>query len=233
MMKVSQVMHKNPFMGSHYLPYGKLYERPRSLPVNGFFCCLFHENLYIKTKEKFMGFFNKIALRGILYPVLKEKADLAFENRENIDPHWIQVVPYLRLFFSGIADDSNCKDLLKVLAQGNRETIRQISKLLVFWFFYSLDRDVLRGNDDFLENSDVRTYFKRVWFLYDSELYHFTNSLDNANIEKRLVTFCKLICEKLNNDKLLTCLMLYASLHMIGAQKMVLKLDEESLIKLS
>lgn len=174
-----------------------------------------------------------MALKGIMNPVLQEKAKITFEQREIISEYWVLVIPYLRLFFQGIADDPKCNNFLKALAKENKESFRELTKLFVIWFFYHLDRTVLRGTNDLLEDEKVKIYFRRVWFIDSVELSDITISLDNTKLEERQLVFCKLICDKLGNSNLLSTLMISSSSHMFGNLKLVLSLKQEDLIKLS
>jgi len=180
-----------------------------------------------------MGFLYKIALKGLLNPMLQEKVRIMTEEVENIHPYVTLVNPYLRLFFQGIADDPRCGDFLKALVQGNKESFRQVSRMFVFWFFYNLDRYILRNEKDLLKDPEVEKYFSKVWYLSSLDLEEIAQLTDNLKIEERLLTFNKSICSAVRDEKILTCLMLNVSPHALDSIKTVLSLDTEQLIKLS
>jgi len=179
-----------------------------------------------------MGLYS-MALKGLLNPVIKEKAKLTYEQREVLSEYWILVIPFLRLFFQGVIDDDKSKDFLKALAQCDKKTFREVTTLLVIWFFYNLDRTVLRGVNDLLEEQKIRTYLIRIWFIDPVEFHDIVDSLDNARIEERQEVFCKLVCGKLSDGNLLSTLMIFASIHMFGSLKLVLSLNQEKLESLS
>ncbi len=174
-----------------------------------------------------------MALKGLLNPVLQEKTKLTYEQREVISEYWVLVIPYLRLFFQSVIDDDKCKDFLRELARCDKKTFREVVNLFVIWFFYNLDRTVIRGVSDLLEEQRVRTYFIKVWFIDSVEFHDIVYSLDNTKLEERQQVFCRSVCEKLSNDKLLGNLMIFVSAHMFGNLKLVLSLDEEKLVRAS
>ncbi len=175
-----------------------------------------------------------MALKGLLNPLIKEKTKLTYEQQENISEYWIFVVPFLRLFFQGIMNDDKSKVFLKALAQCDKNIFREIVNLFVIWFFYNLDRIVLRGVNDLFDEQKLRTYLVKIWFVDYVNLREITDLLDNTKLEERQQVFCKLIFEKLNNHELLgTLMVVFVSAHMFGNLKIVLSLDEDKLTKIS
>lgn len=174
-----------------------------------------------------------MALKGLLNPVLQEKVKLTYEQQNNISEYWILIIPFLRLFFQNIMDDDKSKDFLRELARCDKKTFREVINLLVVWFFYNLDRTVLRGVNDLFDDQKVRNYLIRVWFVDAVELSDITNSLDNAPLEKRQQIFCEFLSDKLGNNNINGILNLFVSAHMFGNLKVVLSLSEDQLIKLS
>jgi len=180
-----------------------------------------------------MGFFHKTALKGLLNPLLLKKANLTNQERESIHELGFFVIPYLRLFFQGIVEDKKCAEFLKILVGGNKETFKEITNLFVIWFLYSVDRTILLGPNDLLEDQKVKNYLNRVWFIDPVERNEIIALLDNTIFTERQLVFCKLICEKLNDDKLLTTLMIFVSPHIFGNIKIVLSLSSDDLLKIS
>lgn len=174
-----------------------------------------------------------MALKGLLNPVLQEKVKLTYEQQNNISEYWIFVIPFLRLFFQNIMDDDKSKDFLKELARCDKRIFREVVNLLVIWFFYNLDRIVLRDVNDLFDDQKLRTYLIRVWFIDAVELSDITSSLDNAPLEKRQQIFCEFLSNKLGNNNINGILNLFVSAHMFGNLKIVLSLSEDQLMKLS
>ena len=184
-----------------------------------------------------MWFFNNTSLKNrLLNPLLQVRLRKTIELVElggNIHPYCTMVTPYLRLFFQGISDDSRCKDFYKALEQGSYATFDRVCTLFAFWFMYSLDRTVLMGKDNLLEDPKIKGYFSEVWIFSENELRNLQDEIDDAKIEERFLVFSEQICGELNNKNLLACLMINCFVHACGSLKLVLTLEPEVLMKLS
>lgn len=170
-----------------------------------------------------MKFFDKISLNKKISAISLERNKKTWELKETIHPLWIMVAPYLGLIFQGIADDSNCKEVFNVFVKADEKSLNQVSKLLVFWFFWSLDRHA--GYNDMLQDAKTKEYFLKIWNLNSEEFEKLIHLFDNAKGPGgSSLLLLKLICEKLNAENLATIFTLrHVGIIIVSAQEVVLK----------
>jgi len=174
-----------------------------------------------------MRFFDKISLSKKISNISSERNKRTWQLREKIHPLWALVSPYLGFIFTGIGKDVNCSDVLKVLANADEKSISNVTRLLTFWFFWSLDR--LAGYKDLLQDPKLKEYFLKIWNLNENELQKLIKLFDDETKERKVVLLWELICFELKAKDLFP---LHAFQYIRNAQKMVIDpLFPEKLIK--
>ena len=169
-----------------------------------------------------MRFFDKKSLSKRIHKISSERNIKTLQLKETIHPLWIMVAPYLGCIFVGIGEDVNCSDVLKAFANSDEKSISNVSRLLTFWLFWSLDR--LAGYKGLLKDPQLKEYFLKIWDLNDDELHKLIKIFDSEKKERKVLVLWELICVELKSKGLSP---LYAFQYIRMAQKMVL--DPESL----
>jgi hypothetical protein len=173
-----------------------------------------------------MRFFNKISLSKKMYKISSERNIRTFQLKETIHPLYTKVIPYLGCIFMGIVEDVNCSDVLKALADSSEKTISNVTRLLTFWLFWSLDR--LVGYKGLLRDPQLKEYFLKIWDLNNDELQKLIKLIDSEKKERKVLVLWELICVELKSKDLFP---LHTFKYIRMAQKMVI--DPESLERMS
>jgi hypothetical protein len=90
---------------------------------------------------------------------------------------------YLGMFFNGIAEDYEAANELRMFAAASEEQLDTISQMLVFWWFYALDR--FEGQQN-LSNPDVREGLRNIWGFSEEGIER-SRMLPDATPEEELV----------------------------------------------
>lgn len=142
---------------------------------------------------------------------------------EQINIYFVLTPIYLALFFKNIMGDADAKDELQAFALASEQELDKISRMLVFWWFYSLDRIV--GNP-LLSETNVRRGLSNIWDFSDEQIENLINKLDALPKEKVAMFPWRYICEVLGNDSLS---FLFIGEHLNNAQIRVLRDPEDAM----
>ena len=147
-----------------------------------------------------MRYFDKISLSKKIANISLERNKKTWQLRGTIPPTWTLIAPYLGFIFTGIVEDVNCKDVLKVFANADEKTLDHVSRLLAFWFFWSLER--LAGYKNILQDSQMKEYFLKIWSLNNNEFQKLIKLFDDEKQERKVILLWELICSELRVQNL-------------------------------
>ena len=107
---------------------------------------------------------------------------------------------YLGLFYESVSNDPNTRDVFNALVASSLVQIMHASKILAFWFIWSLDLGNLAGNR-FINLDETKKDFSEIWNMHISEIERLTNFFDSLAIEKRTIALWDMFISGLNiND---------------------------------
>jgi len=167
-----------------------------------------------------MKFFDKISLNTKLSTISRRRNEKTWQLSQSAALHssWVFIAPYLGLIFQSIADDPKCNDVFSVLVKADENSLNQVSKLLVFWFYWSMAR--LVGYNDWLQDTKTKVCFEKIWYLDNNEFQKLINLFDGAKSEERVLILWKLICDELGVTGLMP---IFALKHIRNAQVTVIE----------
>lgn len=124
---------------------------------------------------------------------------------------------YLGLFYEAISNDSNTRNVFNALTESSIVHLMQASKILAFWFIYSLDLQKTKGKR-FIDLDETKKDFSDIWNAHVSEVEGFTILLDNA--ENKLMTVWNVFISNLNTNDVdsLRHSFVFAMVHLRNAQ---------------
>lgn len=95
---------------------------------------------------------------------------------EAIRSRFLYLPFYLSFFYEGLYDDENTQDVFNVLATLEKIQIDSINQMLVFWWFWSLDR---LEKEVSLTQDDITLGLHNIWSLDSKWVEELTQVLDN------------------------------------------------------
>lgn len=167
-----------------------------------------------------MKLLDKISLtQKIAYWLPRREAQLEMcMQKGSIHPLFRVMQSYLSMYYQGICDDPNTRDVLHAYAHATTDAIQRADALIVFWFFWSLDR--LEGVS-LLDQDGVKIGMATIWGIHKSSFEHLVQSFDALSDEQRTTYLWKLIAGNLGNEFLSS---MFGLLHIRNAQIRVLKI---------
>ena len=138
------------------------------------------------------------------------------QKLDKVHPFFSIIPIYLGQFYQGISTDSNTSVILNAFAQIDEQTLDSIDQMLVFWFFWSMDR--LAGHY-LLNDAKVQYGFKTIWSINEDRQKELIQIFDGLRPEEQPSFLWKLV-QKLLGDKSLSPL--FALVHLRNAQMFVI-----------
>lgn len=173
--------------------------------------------------NKFMVFLDKVTLMKKIGSVQKQRGLRMERQTEQVKIQFVLTPIYVALFFKNIMRDPGAQDELHAFAIASEQELNNISRMLVFWWFYAIDRIV--GNP-LLSDINVRRGLRDIWDFSENQLEELINNTDAIPKEKVAMFPWRYICQTLNRDSL-SFLAINGNLH--NAQMRVLRDPEEAM----
>lgn len=148
-----------------------------------------------------MKFLDKISLNHKLANVAKPRNEKMMEriNRSVGNPLKSLLPIYLGKFFQGIYDDNNCTEVLSAFANAEEDTLDEVNRLLVFWFYWSLGQ----ADRHLLAQKDIQDDMREIWSIDSMQFNELARRFDSLKDGgEHIVYLWELICKKLHNESL-------------------------------
>ena len=168
-----------------------------------------------------MKFWDKVQFNIKFGKLSKKRNQILMRQIELGQAHPLfSLIPlYLGRFFESLSQDPNAEDDFRAFTKADENQLDFIMKMLVLWFFWSLDRLEKRI---LLSERLIQNGFSQIWEIDDEKLEWLIGQLDSLNPGEQLPFLWNLIFKNILKDETTTGL--FSMMHLRNAQIGVLEL---------